>query len=263
LLEAITVEGVVLAGMNHPPVNSIGAQLRRELFDFFTAVSTDSAVQAVVLHGIGRGFSAGGELRETGTPQADEFPGLSADVHPAIERCPVPVIAAVHGFAIGGGLETALACHYRVVSASARIRLPEVTVGLLPLSGTQRLPRLLDASRCLQLVVGAHECVATAFRGDHMFDEIVDSTDSEIVPAALALARRVIDHRPLPLVRHRPLLDRNWQRAFTATSLPTEAAALNAYLSVRSAYECDDFEAGMAAARLRYERLTAAHRTRQ
>lgn len=255
MLEIRVADGVALAAINNPPVNSIGAQLRRELFEFFSAVRSDDAIRAVVLHGTGRGFSAGGDLREAGTPLADAFPGLSADVHPAIERCPVPVVAAIHGFAIGGGLETALACHYRVCSASARIRLPEVTVGLLPLSGSQRLPRLLAASRCLSMVVGAQDCTAADFRHDVIFDHLVDGPANELLPAAIAWARQVATLRPLPLVRHRPLADASWRQAFAAYTSPIHDAHQAACLALRAAYETDDFEAGMRDARRLYDAL--------
>jgi enoyl-CoA hydratase len=135
--------GVSVVTIEHPPVNGLGHSVRHGLKTAFDTARIDGRVGAIVLTGAGRGFSAGGDIREFGTLAATAAPALSLDVHPVIEGSEKPVVAAIHGFAIGGGLETALVCHYRIVAADARIGLPELKLGVIPLSGTQRLPRVL------------------------------------------------------------------------------------------------------------------------
>ena len=131
--------GVAVITLDDPPVNALGVALRTGLAAQMAEAAGDPAVQALVLVGRGRCFSGGADIREFGAPPKD--PHLRAVIETA-ENCPKPVVAAIHGVAVGGGLELALGCHYRVGDASARLGQPEVKLGILPgAGGTQRLPR--------------------------------------------------------------------------------------------------------------------------
>lgn len=178
-----------LIGLASPPVNALGFDVRDQLFRAMRDEQDDALVEVVVLHGTGCGFSAGGDIKEFGTPRAQEGPGLASDLHPLIENASKPVIAAIHGFALGGGLETAMACHYRVGSRAALVGLPEIGIGLIPPSGTQRLPRLVGLERATRMILGAEKVSAASLEDTPLFDSLVDEdTVDAVVEAALALA---------------------------------------------------------------------------
>lgn len=152
---------VLLVTIDHPPVNALSADVRRGLLHAIDAAEADHTVEAVLLIGAGRNFIAGADIREFGqTPLPPALP----DVCNRIEACSKPVIAAIHGAALGGGLEVALAAHYRLAVAGAKLGLPEVQLGLLPgAGGTQRTPRLIGAQAALDLILsGRHVGTAEA-----------------------------------------------------------------------------------------------------
>ncbi len=158
-MSVVTVEthgDVAVLSMNYPPVNALSHALRSGLADGLQKVAKDNAVKAVVLHCQGRTFVAGADITEFGKPP--QSPGLS-DVIAMLEASPKPTIAAIHGTALGGGLELALGCHYRVASPDAKWGLPEVKLGLLPgAGGTQRLPRAIGPIEALKVIVsGDHK----------------------------------------------------------------------------------------------------------
>lgn len=257
---------VALLALANPPVNGLSLALRRALYEQLPEVAAATGVRAIVLLGIGRGFSAGGDTRELGTPASMAPPGLSSHVQVAIERSTVPVIAALHGFAIGGGLETALACHYRIARADTRIALPEVGLGILPLSGTQRLPRMADLETTIDFIVTGKRLAASAPALRTLFDRIIPP-DADLAQAALALAAEVIARPPPSLVRNRPLVSRPTAATLAALrrkhaqDSPAVRAAIE---SIAAAYECQDFDAGLARARALYdglERELAARRS--
>ncbi|MGW0183512.1 3-hydroxyacyl-CoA dehydrogenase NAD-binding domain-containing protein, partial [Nocardia sp. NPDC003345] len=143
--------GLAVIQIANPPVNGLGDTVRAGIVAA-VAAAEDSEARAIVLVGDGKGFSGGADLRQFGTPAAAAAPALP-DVLTAIVRASKPVLAAIHGFALGGGLELALACHYRIADSDAKLGLPEVDVGLIPGSGgTQRLPRLIGASAALEMI---------------------------------------------------------------------------------------------------------------
>jgi 3-hydroxyacyl-CoA dehydrogenase len=146
---------ILVVTVDNPPVNALGANVRRELRAAIEAAEHNSTVEAVLLIGAGRNFIGGADIREFGKPP---MPPTLPEVCDAIEACSKPVIAAIHGAALGGGLEVALAAHYRFALPNARLGLPEVTLGLLPgAGGTQRAPRLLGAKAALDLMLsGRH-----------------------------------------------------------------------------------------------------------
>lgn len=156
-------DGVLVLTLNQPPVNALGNTLRKALVQAIETAQADPQVRAIVLHGAGRGFSAGADITEFGQPR--EFPWVG-DVCTIIENCDKPVIAALHGMALGGGLELALGAHYRIAARGTKLGLPEVQIGLIPGGGgTQRLPRLIGAAAALDLMLsGRHASVDEAKR---------------------------------------------------------------------------------------------------
>ena len=189
---------VVVVTADNPPVNALKHEVRAGLTEAL-AQARDDAVRAVVIACAGRTFFAGADITEFGKPP--QAPSLH-DVIAAIEAMPKPVVAALHGTALGGGFELALACHFRVAVPGARLGLPEVKLGLLPgAGGTQRLPRLVGPEKALQMIVTGEPIGAAEAREDGIIDEIVDG---DLTAAAIDFARRVVrEGRPLRLVRDR------------------------------------------------------------
>ena len=196
---ALTVEGEIgIVTVNSPPVNALSQAVRQGILENINAAVANDAVKAIVLICDGRTFIAGADITEFGKPP--KAPALS-EAQAAIENASKPVIGAIHGTALGGGLEVALCCHYRVAVPSAKCGLPEVKLGLLPgAGGTQRLPRIVGAEKALEMVtsgqhVGAKQCHAMG-----LVDELVP--EGELRSGAIAFARQVLaEGRPLRKVR--------------------------------------------------------------
>ncbi|WP_245763358.1 enoyl-CoA hydratase/isomerase family protein [Paraburkholderia diazotrophica] len=252
---------MAIVTMSHPPVNGLGLGVRRGLVAAFEAARHDVQVRAIVLNGSGRGFCAGGDIREFGTAAAATAPALSLHVHPVIEASEKPVVAAIHGFAIGGGLETALVCHYRLVADKAQIGLPECKLGVIPLSGTQRLPRVLGLAKSIEFILGAQIVPARTFVGTALFDRIVEGDDQQVLRLAIELAREKIGSAVLPLIRrlilpdHDPVSVVAEARTRLACGHAIEGKCLDA---IAAAAESADFDAGLAAARAIYDRLASS-----
>ena len=179
---------VALLRMRHPPVNSLGADLRTQLHACLEAALADAAVQAVVLAGEGDFFCCGADIREFNTPLSVREPTLRTLIE-LIESAPKPVVAAIHGAALGGGLELALACHYRLAQAGASLGLPEVKLGVLPgAGGTQRLPRVVGVAHALDMIAGGDPIdTATAAK----WGLVDDVCDGELRAGAISFALRV------------------------------------------------------------------------
>ncbi|CAB3778477.1 Fatty acid oxidation complex subunit alpha [Paraburkholderia caffeinitolerans] len=181
-------DGVAVITLDHPPVNGLGLGIRIGVAERLSQALDDAAVKAIVLAGAGRAFSGGADIREFGTPGALQEPSLHT-VITSIEAAAKPVVAAVHSVAMGGGLELALGCHYRVAARGTQIALPEVNLGLLPgAGGTQRLPRAIGLEAALNMIVSGRTLKAEALAGTRLFDEIVEG---DVLEAAVGLARRV------------------------------------------------------------------------
>ena len=194
---------IAVLTMNSPPVNALGLALRSGVVEAIRAVDSDPAVKAIVLMGAGRGFSGGADITEFSKPP--QSPSLH-DMLDAIEQSGKPVIAALHGSTLGGGFETALACHYRVAVPSAKVGLPEVKLGLLPgAGGTQRLPRLIGPEAALEIITSGSPVGAKAALSQGVLDQIVEEND--LRGGAIAFARHVIADK-LPLKRVRDLDDK-------------------------------------------------------
>ena len=169
----------------NPPVNALGHAVRTALFDAIADAQADRAVKAIVIRGAGKLFSGGADITEFGKPLAD--PGLPQLVD-AIEASAKPVVAAIHGMALGGGLEVAMGCHYRIATHGAKLGLPEVRLGLIPgAGGTQRLPRLIGAEAALEMIVSGTPISAARAGELGLIDKITD--DAALAAVAIAFAR--------------------------------------------------------------------------
>src|SRR3989454_628026 len=188
---------IAVLTINNPPVNALSQHLRQGLRDGVTQAIADAAVGAIVITCAGRTFIAGADITEFGKPPRE--PGLH-EVLDLIESSPKPVVAAVHGTALGGGLEVTLACHYRVGVRTARFGLPEVKLGLLPgAGGTQRLPRVVGVEKALQMIVSGDPIGADAALNHGLIDAIVDG---DLTAAGVAFAEKILsERRPLKKIR--------------------------------------------------------------
>ena len=189
---------VAVIRLDNPPVNALGHGLRLGIASALKAVEEDAVVTAVVLVGAGRCFSAGADITEFGKPL--QAPNL-ADLIIAIEASPKPVVAAIHGTTLGGGLELALACHARIAAKDAKFGLPEIKLGILPgAGGTQRAPRLMGAERALKMIVSGEMIGAEEARTSGLVDEV---TAGDLVGAAAVRAEHLASSGDLPRVRDR------------------------------------------------------------
>jgi 3-hydroxyacyl-CoA dehydrogenase len=189
---------IAVITLANPPVNGLGHATRAGIVDGVSRALDDAAIKAIVLVGEGKGLSGGADIREFNTPKALQEPSLHTVIR-VIESATKPVVAAIHGLAMGGGLELALGCHYRVAVAGAQIALPEVKLGILPgAGGTQRLPRVLGLERALNMIVSGTQVMSEKLAATKLFDRMIAG---ELLAGALAFARSVADQRPLPKVR--------------------------------------------------------------
>src|SRR2546428_6993998 len=188
---------VAVLTVDNPPVNALSQHVRKGLHDGIKQATADSAVSAIVIACAGRTFIAGADITEFGKPPA---PPSLHEVLDLIESSAKPVIAAIHGTALGGGLEVTLACHYRVGVKDARFGLPEVKLGLLPgAGGTQRLPRVVGVEKGLQMMVSGDPIRADEALTHGLIDAIVEG---DLTAAAVAFAEKVLDERrPLKKIR--------------------------------------------------------------
>lgn len=201
---------VAVITLNNPPVNGLGHATRLGITDGLNRANADLAVCAIVITGAGQAFSGGADIKEFDTPKALQEPNLLSVIL-AVESSPKPVIAAVHSVAMGGGLELALGCHYRIAAPGCNVALPEVKIGLIPgAGGTQRLPRVLGVETALNMIVSGEPVkseLLASLPDQRLFDKLATSAES-LVSEALALAKAAADqHRdgsPLPLVRNLP-----------------------------------------------------------
>ena len=194
-------DGILIVTSNNPPVNALSAPVRQGLMEAMAEASRDDTVKAVVIRCDGSTFFAGADLTEFTKPPIE--PLLPAVVE-AIEACPKPVVAAVHGTALGGGCEIAIGCHYRIAVPSAAFGAPEVKLGLCPgASGTQRLPRLIGVEAALEMTTKGDNVPARKAREIGLVDRI--SGEETLTEEAIAFAREVANMRPIPRTSEKPV----------------------------------------------------------
>lgn len=195
----LSAEGeIAVLTLNSPPVNALSAPVRDGLAEGFKRAIADPAVKAIVLICAGRTFIAGADISEFG--KAPKGASLY-DVQAVMEGSPKPIVAAIHGTALGGGLEVALTAHYRVAVPSAKCGLPEVNLGLLPgAGGTQRLPRIVGPEKALDMMTSGAHVPAKAAAAMGLVDDLAE--EGELREAAVAFARKILaENRPLKKVR--------------------------------------------------------------
>ena len=195
------VDGIGVITVDNPPVNALSPGVPEGIVEGVERGNADPAIKAMVLIGAGRSFIAGADIRQFGTNRPPPVPGRRP--HQILDASAKPVIAAIHGYALGGGLEIALSAHYRIAVPSAKVGLPEVLIGILPGSGgTQRLPRLIGPKAAMEMIVSGRHVPAEEAKRLAIIDELVEE-GADLRQAAIAMARRVADIRPLPRIRDR------------------------------------------------------------
>ena len=189
-------DGIGIITIDNPPVNALAPGVRDGILEALEQGEADPEVKAMVLMGAGRSFIAGADIRAFGKPR----PAPRRLTYDALDGAKKPVVAAIHGYALGGGLENALACHYRIAVPSAKVGLPEVLIGILPGGGgTQRLPRLIGVQAAMDMIVTGRHVPAEEAKELGIIDAIVAGND--LRQEAIAFAKEVAGKRPLPRVR--------------------------------------------------------------
>ncbi|MGN7476864.1 enoyl-CoA hydratase [Solibacillus silvestris] len=195
-------EGVAIATISRPPANALSQGLIQDVNALLDAVEKDEAVRVIVIHGEGRFFSAGADIKEfTSVQSGEEFAGLAKngqDVFERVETFNKPIIAAIHGAALGGGLELAMGCHMRFVTETAKLGLPELSLGLIPgFAGTQRLPRYVGVAKAAEMMftsdpISGTEAVEWGLANRAFPDE-------ELIPETLKIAKKIAKKSPIAL----------------------------------------------------------------
>ena len=232
----------------NPPVNSISTEFVVKTIAALERAAADAAVDGIVLTGQGGSFSAGADIKEFATARRTS-PTLR-DLIAGLDDSPKPVVAAIEGVALGGGLELAMGCHFRVASSAARIGLPEVKLGLIPgAGGTQRLPRLIGVEAALNVMLSGEPLPVKLFKGTPLLDAVVDGAPLD---AAIDLARKAAAKgAPFPRARDRMLQEPNLEALcqFARNTVKTAFANFPAPLSIIDAVEAagqKSFDAGTA-----------------
>lgn len=192
-------DGVAVATINRPPANALSRALIQEIDALLDEVENDKAVRVIVLHGEGRFFSAGADIKEfTSISSGKEFSKLAAsgqDVFERVERFHKPVIAAIHGAALGGGLELAMGCHIRYVTENAKLGLPELQLGLIPgFAGTQRLPRYVGMPKAAEMLLTSEPISGIEAVQYGLANKAF--TDEELLPKTMELAKKIAKKSP-------------------------------------------------------------------
>lgn len=195
-------DGVAIVTINRPPANALAKQLIAELDGILDEIAQEDSARVVLLHGEGRFFSAGADIKEfTNVQTGEEFSRLAQNgqnVFEKLETFEKPVIAAIHGAALGGGLELAMACHMRFVTESAKLGLPELQLGIIPgFAGTQRLPRYVGVAKAAEMMftsepISGMEAVQWGLANRAYSDE-------ELLPKSLEIAKKIAKKSPVAL----------------------------------------------------------------
>src|SRR5688572_27703592 len=248
-------DGVAVITLDNPPVNGLGNALRAALLDYLKKADADPAVKAVVLIGSAKAFSGGADIREFNKPR--EKPDLP-DVNDAQDALSKPLVAAIGGFALGGGLELALACHYRVALPGAQLGLPEVKLGILPGSGgTQRLPRIIPMAEAVQMMTSGNSIPAEKAKQLGLVDDIVQG---DLLAGGIAFAKSCVG-KPLRRIRDMQAKIEGDAKAFFAQVREQVAKASKGYPAPLEIVACAEaaatlpFDEGRKQERVGFARL--------
>jgi len=215
---------VAVITLNNPPVNGLGLETRTAAVAALERAQLDEDVKAIVITGAGKAFSGGADIREFNSPKALTEPTLHTLIR-VVEASSKPVVAAIHGVCMGGGLELALGANYRVALPGAQIALPEVKLGLLPgAGGTQRLPRVLGLEQALNMIVSGTPVLSEKLAGTLLFDDLLPA-GSDLIEGAVAYANRIAELRPLPRVRDNKVEQADLDSFLAAARDKVQAAA--------------------------------------
>jgi 3-hydroxyacyl-CoA dehydrogenase len=227
-------DGIAVISMNNPPINGLGNALRAALFDLFKKADAVPAVKAVVLIGSAKAFSGGADIREFGKPRLK--PDLW-EVNEQQDAMKKPLVAAIGGFALGGGLELALGCHYRVAAPKTQLGLPEVKLGILPGSGgTQRLPRMVPMAEAVKMMTSGNPITADKAKQYGLVDEIVEG---DLLEGAIAFAKKIVAAgAKTPRARDRKPQIEGDVKAFFAQTRDQVAKASRGYPAPLKIVEC-------------------------
>ncbi|KQQ97456.1 3-hydroxyacyl-CoA dehydrogenase NAD-binding domain-containing protein [Massilia sp. Leaf139] len=227
---------VAVITLNNPPVNGLGMATRTAAVEGLRRAASDDAVKAIVITGAGKVFSGGADIREFNSPKALTEPTLHTLIATA-EDSSKPVVAAIHGVCMGGGLELSLGCHYRVATPGAQIGLPEVKIGLVPgAGGTQRLPRVVGLEQGLNMIVSGNPVMSEKLADTKLFDKVF-AEGADLVASAVDFAASIADVRPLPKVRNLKV-DYPNHEAFLQFSRNTVKAMAGAFPAPLECVEC-------------------------
>ncbi len=256
-------DDILVVRMDNPPVNALSAVLRRDIAEALRRALQDPAVRAVVLTGGGKSFIAGADISEFGKPPVAP---ILPDVLAAIDAAAKPVVAAINGVALGGGLEVALACHARIAAAGAKLGLPEIKLGIIPgAGGTQRLPRLIGAAKAFPMMLSGNPVSAHSARALGLVDAVAGP---DLLDEAVTLARRLADTGERPTISAgQGKLDADDRAAFEVLAKAAEAKSgdmpnVGALVSaVRAAFDLP-FAEGLAVERAAFRALVADERSK-
>ena len=260
---------IAVITLENPPVNGLGYATRVSITVGLQKAAADGAVKAIVLTGAGKTFSGGADIKEFGSPKALAEPNLLSIIL-ALEHSTKPVVAAIHSVCMGGGLELALACHYRMAAPGCSVALPEVKLGLIPgAGGTQRLPRALGVEAALNMIVSGEPVkseLLAQIPGQKLFDKMAGSVET-LAQEALAFAQAVSDTRPLPLVRLLPCKHPNGDAYFQFARNMVKGMAKNFPAPIKcvdavQAATTKKFDEGMALEREIFAALMATPESR-
>jgi len=256
---------VAVISINNPPVNGLGFEVRRGIVDGIKQAEADVQAGAVVIIGNDKLFSGGADIREFGTPKMLAEPNLHTVIN-FLDTATKPVIAAIAGTCMGGGLELALACHYRIAKADTQVSLPEVKLGLLPgAGGTQRLPRAIGLEPALNLIVSGESIPAGMLMGSKLFDQF---SQSDLLKDALTFAEKIISEK-MPIKRLRDLKVEHakadafilWARTAVGQMAKNFPAPLKCIDAVEAAVN-EDFDEGLKVERDAFAQLMMSDESR-
>jgi 3-hydroxyacyl-CoA dehydrogenase len=250
-------DGVAVITLNNPPVNGLGNALRAGILENLKKAEADPAVKAAVIIGSAKAFSGGADIREFNSPRLK--PDLP-DVNNEQDAMSKPLVAAIGGFALGGGLELALACHYRIAAPKAQLGLPEVKLGILPGSGgTQRLPRVIPMAEAVKMMTTGNSIPAEKAKELGLVDEIVQG---DLLQEAMAFAKKMVGKPLRPVRNMKPKLEGD-ARAFFAQVREQVAKESKGYPAPLLIVECAEaaatlpFDEGRKVERANFDKLVA------